>query len=624
MKNRSYILLLLLLGLLGWHCAEFEYNNPLDPEGINKSIFEQDPDGLDPTGWKGDDNHDGIINLLDPTYNQDTSAPVITFLVDNPVTIDNGNQEQLNFILTQWEATDNEPFEKNEPTGTVNLYKDSCYTMQFSATDSLGNTGYGMLEICVVTPPKKDTTPPILTISDSIIEVILNEHYTPPTYSAFDNMDKNITDSVKTDKEVDTTTPGEQIITYSVSDKAGNTTSKTVKVIIKSPGPPIDIMPPKITLLGEDTIFLSEDDDFEAFKASYQDAGATAEDNVDPHVNDKIVVSDFIEINKKYYYISYNVTDSSGNRAEEVRRYFDTGIKPPSPPIIELDQNDSCIVRPGGIFVEPGYTATDVVDHDITNKVVVDTSQLLDSINIEGVYKVFYFVENSSGMTHEVYRLVYVKDDGIDTDPPIITLKGRNPDTVLYKSSTAYVDPGATAIDSVDGDLTDEITVTINVNMNSFGKYSVNYRVKDKAGWTANVNRTVYVVRDTSTNDLLLAYGVPTEDPLPAMANLSFTNVDIDGEGPETVIETITKLKINWQYEQGKGILREVAFEYVGPPNYKAVTSYVTQSFEDAYPVMTISHTEVTGLDGEYYVTYDGSEFVWVETSGKYAIIWTK
>ena len=264
------------------------------------------------------------------------------------------------------------------------------------------------------------------------------------------------------------------------------------------------------------------------------------------------------------------------------------------------------------------------MDKDITHLVVVDTSDLLENIETEGVYNVVYSVENSSGMEHIVTRLVYVIDDGVDTEKPVITLIGRNPDTVLYKSSAAYVDPGATALDNKDGDISDLITVSDGVNMNSFGKYYVNYSVADKAGWKGTAQRVVYVVRDTSTSDLLLSYGVPTEDPLPAMANLSFKNVDIDGEGPETLMDKVKTLKINWQYEQGNGILREVAFEYNGPPDYKAVTSSVTQSFADPYPVMTIRQTEVTGLDGEYYVTYDGTEFVWVETSGKYAIIWTR
>ena len=341
MKHVNYLLLLLLIGLIGWQCSEFQYDNPLDPEGINKSVFIQDPNGEDPNGWNGDDNNNGIINLLDPTYNQDTSAPVIQFLMDIPVSVRNSDQAQLDSILELWDAVDNEPFIKNDPTGVVNIYKDSCYIKQFSATDSLGNTGYASLEICVVTPPKKDTIPPILTIHDTIITIILNSSYTPPTFSAFDNMDMNITKNVTTDKEVDSSVAGEQFITYSVSDKAGNTTSKTIKVIVKAPGPGIDIVPPVIPLLGEDTIFLSEDDDFEAYKASYVDAGAEAEDGVDGIITDKIVVSDFIEINRKYSYISFNVKDSSGNQAQEVRRYFDTGIKPPSPPIIELDANDT-------------------------------------------------------------------------------------------------------------------------------------------------------------------------------------------------------------------------------------------------------------------------------------------
>jgi hypothetical protein len=620
MRQRLLYVFLILVGTIGHQCTEFSYDNPLDPEGINKSKFQEDPEK-----WLGDHNNDGIENIIDPIYNQDTTLPVIEILVESPVTIKNGDEEQLEFILTQWDATDNLPLTKHDPVHNVNIYRDSCYTVRFSATDSVGNVGRDSLVICVKTPPEDDKTPPILTINDTLITIFIHNTYQPPQYSAFDLVDGKLTDSVKIDGVVDTAKVGKYEITYSVSDAAGNKTEKTIIVDIKTTGPGIDITPPVITLKGADTIFLEKTVDFEAYMDSYEDPGYTAEDDVDGNITDSVEVSDFVKINIKYYYIKYNVTDTSGNHAEEVRRYFDTGKPLPSAPIIELEEEDSLwVVSLNDIFYEPGYQAIDVIDGDITDDVIVDTSEVLENIGTEGTYKVLYTVTNSSGMQTTVTRWVQVVDDEIDTQKPVITLIGRNPDTTLYKSSTHYVDPGATAEDNKDGDITDKITVTDGVNMNSFGKYYVNYRVVDNAGWVGTATRTVYVARDTSTNDLLLSYGVPTEDPLPEMKNLSFTHLDIEGDGPENAIDEIKTLKINWAYEQGKGILREVAFEYNGPPNYKAVTNSVTQSFADMYPVMTIRQTEVSGLDGEYYVTYDGKEFVWVETSGKYALIWTR
>lgn len=80
-----------------------------------------------------------------------------------------------------------------------------------------------------------------------------------------------------------------------------------------------------------------------------------------------------------------------------------------------------------------------------------------------------------------------------DTDPPVITLIGDDPYTVEMRS--AYVDPGATAQDEEDGDLTSSIQVDISeVNMNLPGDYAVYYTVSDAAGNIGSANRTVDVI----------------------------------------------------------------------------------------------------------------------------------
>lgn len=79
-----------------------------------------------------------------------------------------------------------------------------------------------------------------------------------------------------------------------------------------------------------------------------------------------------------------------------------------------------------------------------------------------------------------------------DTDPPVITLVGDDPYDVEMRST--YVDPGATAQDDEDGDLTSSIQVDISeVDTDLPGEYTVFYSVSDAAGNTANATRTVDV-----------------------------------------------------------------------------------------------------------------------------------
>jgi len=78
-----------------------------------------------------------------------------------------------------------------------------------------------------------------------------------------------------------------------------------------------------------------------------------------------------------------------------------------------------------------------------------------------------------------------------DKTPPEITLIG---DEVVYTEvGQPYNDPGATAMDDEDGDLTDKIMVSSDVNVNIEGQYVVIYSVTDRAGNDAD-NKTRKVI----------------------------------------------------------------------------------------------------------------------------------
>lgn len=83
-----------------------------------------------------------------------------------------------------------------------------------------------------------------------------------------------------------------------------------------------------------------------------------------------------------------------------------------------------------------------------------------------------------------------------DTTAPVITLNGSS--TMNLTVGTSFTDPGATATDNVDGNLTSNIVVTGSVNTNTVGTYTLNYNVSDAAGNAATqVSRTVNVNADT-------------------------------------------------------------------------------------------------------------------------------
>lgn len=82
--------------------------------------------------------------------------------------------------------------------------------------------------------------------------------------------------------------------------------------------------------------------------------------------------------------------------------------------------------------------------------------------------------------------------------PPVssileITLYGDNP--MELEVGDTYVEPDASAHDSIDGDLTDEIEITGEVNTNEAGTYTLTYSVTNSLGETASAERMIHVMK---------------------------------------------------------------------------------------------------------------------------------
>lgn len=84
-----------------------------------------------------------------------------------------------------------------------------------------------------------------------------------------------------------------------------------------------------------------------------------------------------------------------------------------------------------------------------------------------------------------------IQNSNSDTTPPVITILGDT--TITIEQYEIYIDPGATAIDNVDGDITSNINTTSDVDTDIIGSYSVVYEVSDSAGNTAMAIRSVIV-----------------------------------------------------------------------------------------------------------------------------------
>ncbi len=155
-------------------------------------------------------------------------------------------------------------------------------------------------------------------------------------------------------------------------------------------------------------------------------------------------------------------------------------------PVITLMGDSPMLVAYGSVFTDPGATALDNVDGDITAKIVITGSVNTAAV---GSYTLTYKVTDVAGNITVVTRTVNVTDQA----KPVITLNGTSPMTVVRFDP--FTDPGATATDNLDGDLTNAIVVTGSVNIDVRGTYTLKYNVQDAAGNHAvEVTRTVNVI----------------------------------------------------------------------------------------------------------------------------------
>lgn len=134
--------------------------------------------------------------------------------------------------------------------------------------------------------------------------------------------------------------------------------------------------------------------------------------------------------------------------------------------------------QPKGPYQEPGFTAEDNYDGDITDRV--------KSVLSPGMVR--YTVVDSSGNPCTVEREIPIYDQ----EPPKITLEGG--EDYVITLGTRYEEPGFRAEDDSDGDVTDLVEYEGEVIWWEAGQYPVTYTVTDSYMNTAEVTRTVEVV----------------------------------------------------------------------------------------------------------------------------------
>jgi hypothetical protein len=441
------------------------------------------------------------------TVSKDTKPPVITLSGNAAITLEVGDSF-TDLGATATDAVDGNLTSHIVVTGTVDSNKAGIYTLTYNVSDTGGNKAEPVTRTVTVLATKA----PVITLKgNASIALAVGDSFTDPGYSAIDAVDGNLTSRIVVTGTVDSNKAGIYTLTYNVSDTGGNKAEPVTRTVTV-----LDIKAPVITSgttatnLAENsgagqtvyTITATDDIAVTSYAIGGTDAaslaltGAVVTLKANPNYETKssysftVIASDAAGNTSEAKTVTFSITDvdeiaptiTSDTKARTVTVSKDT-----KPPVITLSGNAAITLEVGDSFTDLGATATDAVDGNLTSHIVVTGT--VDS-NKAGIYTLTYNVSDTGGNKAEpVTRTVTV----LATKAPVITLKGNA--SIALAVGDSFTDPGYSAIDAVDGNLTSRIVVTGTVDSNKAGIYTLTYNVSDTGGNKAEpVTRTVTVL----------------------------------------------------------------------------------------------------------------------------------
>ena len=235
---------------------------------------------------------------------------------------------------------------------------------------------------------------------------------------------------------------------------------------------------PQIHLKGEQNMKLEYKEEYheKGYSARYLGKDLTKEVKVSGKVDSKKLGD---------YKISYRV----GRGLFSSKKVRTVTVLDSTKPKINLPKGD-IYVCPGSSYKVEKVKAMDNYDGDLTKKVKNRLKK--DSVT--------YFVSDSSGNKRSVTKKILYQD----IEKPVITLTGN--ETLDICTNEAYKDPGYTAIDNCDKDLTSKVQVEGSVDNSLVGEYSLVYTVKDEAGNVGKVSRMVRVSNGDAAGIVYLTF----------------------------------------------------------------------------------------------------------------------
>ena len=179
-----------------------------------------------------------------------------------------------------------------------------------------------------------------------------------------------------------------------------------------------------------------------------------------------------------------------------------------------------------------------------------------------------------------------------DTTAPVVTLLGSNPLNLDY--GEVYVEPGYTAVDAVDGDVTADVNVTGSVNSSVAGTYALAYSVSDTAGNIGSAIRTVIVAPQVVIDETADAFSFAAQTD--AVRGQSYTSAAITVAGLGTGVSVSASVTNGQMIVNGGSPASSATVS-----NGDTIALQVTASAN--YATAITATLDINGVTGNYVVT---------------------
>ena len=164
-------------------------------------------------------------------------------------------------------------------------------------------------------------------------------------------------------------------------------------------------------------------------------------------------------------------------------------------PDIKLEGSNNITISYNDKYRESGYHA-DIFGINMDKRIIINNN--ID-YHKTGKYEVEYKIKNILGQTKNIRREITI----IDNENPIIELKDGD---VSIPVGEEYKEPGYSAKDDFDGNISDKVIVNSNLDNNIKGEYEITYEVEDSSGNKDIKKRKVTVYEIDVTSVPILTY----------------------------------------------------------------------------------------------------------------------